>query len=254
MRRLERNPPPRRANVSLARALSKLGFCSRSEARRVIADGRIWVNGAVRTDPDCRVDLNRDDIRLDGQKLRPESRVYIMLNKPRGLITTTSDERGRGTVYDCLENHSLPWLAPVGRLDQASEGLLLFTNDNQWASRLLSPESHFDKTYHVQVNCLADESVCRRLIEGASVDGDYLAAKQAGVLRHGVRNSWLRIVLDEGKNRHIRRLLEAFGIEVLRLVRVAIGALELGDLSKGDFRHLTSGEVQALARVRAGRR
>ena len=138
-------------------------------------------------------------------------------------------------------------MAPVGRLDKASEGLLLLTNDTAWAARITAPESHLDKTYHVQVDCLADEDLARRIQAGAEAEGELLAARRVSVLRHGTRNSWLEIVLDEGKNRHIRRLLAALGVGVMRLVRVTIGPLPLGDLAKGQFRHLTSSEVRNLA-------
>ena len=142
----------------------------------------------------------------------------------------------------------MPWLSPVGRLDKASEGLVLFTNDTRWADQLLAPESHLDKRYHVQVDCLADAALCQRLVRGTVDGGDRLAAKRARVLRLGTRNSWLEITLDEGKNRHIRRLVQPCGVQVLRLVRVAVGGLELGALPKGQFRFLTEAEVRALAR------
>ncbi len=171
-----------------------------------------------------------------------------MLNKPRGLVTTTADEQGRATVYECLRDPSLPRVFPVGRLDQASEGLLLFTNDTQWAERITAPETHVDKTYHVQVDGLADDALLGRLRQGVTTaEGDFLAVKRAALLRQGSRNSWLELVLDEGKNRHLRRLLAALGLEVLRLMRVAIGPLELGNLVKGAWRNLTPEEVGRLA-------
>jgi len=231
----------------LARALSKLGFCSRAQAYELIRGGRVQVNGAVQRDPERLVNLQRDRILVDGQPVQSREKIYLVLNKPRGLVTTTSDEQGRETVYQCLEAHGLPRLVPVGRLDKASEGLLLFTNDTQWAARITAPETHLDKTYHVQINCLADALLVQKLVAGANtMEGDFLAAKQARVLRQGARNSWLEILLDEGKNRHLRRLLDALGIEVLRLIRVSIGALELGSLPKGQFRFLTQEEVKAL--------
>lgn len=169
-----------------------------------------------------------------------------MFNKPRGVVTTASDEKGRATVYSHL-NVELPWVGPVGRLDKASEGLLLLTNDSGWAARVLAPETHLDKTYDVQIAAVADESLLDMLIRGvSSSDGDLLRAKKAGLLRSGNKNSWLKIVLDEGKNRHIRRMLAECGVEVLRLVRVAIGPLALGELAKGDSRFLTKEEKLRL--------
>jgi 23S rRNA pseudouridine2605 synthase len=131
-------------------------------------------------------------------------------------------------------------------LDKASEGLLLFTNDTRWAAQITNPASHLDKTYHVQIGCLADSVLIGRLKQGLQEAGDFLAVKQARLLRQGTRNSWLEIVLDEGKNRHIRRLLEGLNVSVLRLVRTAIGPLELGNLSKGEFRCLTDRERAEL--------
>jgi 23S rRNA pseudouridine2605 synthase len=141
----------------------------------------------------------------------------------------------------------LPWLAPVGRLDKASEGLLLFTNDTEWADRVTAPEHGLDKVYHVQVGTLVNAALLEKFEHGTrTAQGDFLRAKRIRLLRQGSRNCWLEVVLDEGKNRHIRRLLEAFHCPVLRLIRVAIGSLELGSLAKGLFRHLTETEIRAL--------
>ncbi len=171
-----------------------------------------------------------------------------MLNKPRGVVTTASDEKGRETVYSLL-GESLPWVGPVGRLDKASEGLLLLTNDSQWAARISDPDSHLDKTYHVQVSALADETLAGKLIRGVLAGGELLRAKRARILRSGEKNTWLEIVLDEGKNRQIRRIFEELGIEVLRLIRVQIGPLVLGQLAKCKFRALTAEEIAAMDRA-----
>lgn len=237
----------RSRRIGLARALSKLGYCSRSQAFVIIRAGRATLNGAVRRDPETPVNLEHDRILVDGEALTPSSHVYLVLNKPRGVVTTAADEKGRRTVYDCLPA-GLPWLAPVGRLDKASEGLLLLTNDSEWAARILAPKTHLDKTYHVQIGALADATLLRALEKGVTVDGERLRVRCVGVLRGGQRNTWLEIVLDEGKNRHIRRLLAALGVEVLRLVRVAIGPLALGKLPKGSSRPLTADEKIALDR------
>jgi 23S rRNA pseudouridine2605 synthase len=238
----------REAKVSLARALSKLGYCSRAQARGVVEAGRVAVGGTVRRDPEWRVDPRRDRITVDGAPVAAARRVYLALNKPRGLVTTTADEKGRDTVFRCFEGADLPpHLSPVGRLDRASEGLLLFTNDTRWAARILDPATHLDKTYHVQVGQVADEDLAQRLIAGVAVEGgEVLAAKRASVLRTAESTSWLEIVLDEGKNRQIRRMLEGLDVEVLRLVRVAIGPLRLGELPKGAHRPLADDEKRAL--------
>jgi len=170
-----------------------------------------------------------------------------MLNKPRGLITSRQDEQQRPTIYSCLAEMDLPYIAPVGRLDKASEGLLLLTNDSRWAAQLTDPSSQIDKCYHVQIDRLADADFCQVLMRGVVGDqGEPLAVKTATVLRSGQRSSWLEITLDEGKNRHIRRIIEVLDAKVLRLVRVAVGPLKLGDLAKGAFRELTASEVASL--------
>ncbi|WP_246679115.1 pseudouridine synthase [Mesorhizobium sp. B2-6-2] len=236
------------AKVSLARALSKLGFCSRTQAERLVVEGRVQVNGKTMRDALLRIDPDGDRITVDGERVIAERKVYLMVNKPRGLVTTRDDPEGRGTVYDCLADLDLPFVSPVGRLDKASEGLLLMSNDTRWANGLLDPASHVAKTYHVQIAAAPDEEMLERFRQGAVVDGELLTASSIALLRSGGRTAWLEIVLDEGRNRHIRRLLAAFDIEVLRLVRVAIGRLQLGELAKGKARHLTAEEL-AMVRV-----
>ena len=174
-----------------------------------------------------------------------------MLNKPRGLITTASDDQGRATIFECLQGGGLPpHLSAVGRLDMASEGLLLVTNDNQWATVVTDPAQHVDKVYHVQINRVADEAFIRDMIKGVTTDdGDKLSAKKVTLLRSGPKNCWLEVTLDEGKNRHIRRLVEDLNTEVMRLVRIRVGSLELGPLAKGKWRYLTATEAAKLAQV-----
>jgi 23S rRNA pseudouridine2605 synthase len=248
--RPNQSPGSRRPGAGLARALSKLGFCSRTRAKALLLGGRVRVNGGVCREPGAPVDLERDRIQVDACRLGGTEKIYLVLNKPRGLVTTAADDKGRPTVYHCLAEANLPWLAPVGRLDKASEGLLLLTNDTRWAARVLAPETHLEKIYHVQVDCLADASLGQRLVDGALTDrGDFLAAKGVRVLRQGKRNSWIEVTLDEGKNRHVRRLVEALGVHALRLVRVALGPLHLGKLAKGEHRHLTDEERRELARI-----
>ncbi len=232
--------------IGLARALSKLGYCSRSRAVELIRARRVQLSGKTQRDPEAPVSVPRDRITVDGQVVGAAAKIYWMLNKPRGVVTTASDEKGRETVYAHVPEE-LPWLAPVGRLDKASEGLLLLTNDSGWAARITSPESHLDKAYHVQIGAVPDEALLEKIKKGIRAeDGDLLRAKSAEILRHGEKNSWLIVVLDEGKNRQIRRIFEALGIEVLRLVRVAIGPLALGDLPKGKSRPLTPAEKRTL--------
>lgn len=233
--------------IGLARALSKWGYCSRSQAALLIRAGRVRVNGIAQRDPEVPVAMARDRIEVDGRLAEAAARAYWMMNKPRGVVTSASDEKGRETVYSYLPEN-VRWLAPVGRLDKASEGLLLFTNDSEWAARIASPEGHVDKTYHVQIGSSGEATVFENLQRGVRVvNGEVLRVKQASILREGEKNTWLTIVLDHGRNRQIRRIFDALGIEVLRLVRVAIGPLHLGDLPKGKSRELTAAEREGLS-------
>lgn len=235
-----------RRHVGLARALSKLGYCSRSQATELIRDGRVRLNGTTPRNPETPVRLGADRIDVNGEPVSAERKIYLALNKPRGIVTTAADEKGRDTVYAYLPP-GLSWVGPVGRLDKASEGLLFLTNDSKWAARVSAPETHLDKTYHVQVAGNVNEASLEALTKGIrSESGEVLRAKTAHILRRGERNTWLEITLDEGKNRQIRRMLESRKIQVLRLVRVSIGPLALGTLPKGSCRNITQEEKLAL--------
>ena len=246
--------PPQEADrkIGLARALSKLGYCSRSQAAHLIRLGHVRLNGTVRRNPETPVRLGQDRIVVDGSEIEPGKKIYLMMNKPHGLVTTASDEKGRDTVYSILtkSGEELPWVAPVGRLDKASEGLLLLTNDSEWGARVATPGTHLGKTYHVQIARLADEQLIRSLERGVKTEeGEFLRAVQCRLLRSGKKNCWLEIILHEGKNRQIRRMLQVLEVDVLRLLRVAIGPLQLGNLQKGTFRRLTGDEKLALDRA-----
>lgn len=238
--------PPRHG---LARVLSKLGVCSRTQAEALVRAGRVHVDGRVVRDPETPTDARHARITVDGTEVATVEKIYIMLNKPRGYVTTASDERGRETVYGLLQDGQFPWIAPVGRLDKASEGLLLFSNDSVWAARLTDPQAHLDKTYHVQIDALPEADLLQRLCKGIDDDGERLAAKSVRELRRGEKNAWLEVVIDEGRNRQIRRLLAAFDIEVLRLVRVGVGSLLLGDLPKGKWRILSSESAASVTQI-----
>jgi 23S rRNA pseudouridine2605 synthase len=214
---------------------------------RRIESGRVRVNGKLARDPELPAEAATDLIEMDGVPLQARELVCIAVNKPRGLVVSTSDERGRDTVYALLQGATLPWLAPIGRLDKASEGLLLMSNDPAWAARLTDPESHVAKTYRVQVRGLPGQAVLERLRAGVMDADERLSAESVRVIGGGEKNAWLEIVLVEGRNRQIRRMLAACGHDVLRLIRVAIGPLALGDLPKGGWRVLADAEIRALS-------
>ncbi|MEO6687700.1 MAG: pseudouridine synthase [Dokdonella sp.] len=239
--------PARAPRHGLARAISKLGIASRTQAAKWIDEGRVSVNGRVSHDAEMPIDATRDRIAIDGVEIGAREGIYLMLNKPRGYVTSAADERGRDTVYALFADAGLPWLAPVGRLDKASEGLLLFTNDSVWAARITAPESQLDKTYHVQIDRLPDANLLAALGGGIDERGEHLSVKSVRELRRGEKNAWLEIVLDEGRNRQIRRILSAFDVGVLRLIRVAVGDVMLGTLAKGAWRKLAEDEATRLA-------
>jgi 23S rRNA pseudouridine2605 synthase len=247
--RMPGRKPPTPATATprhgLARVLSKLGLASRTVAADWVRAGRVRVNGRLVRDPEHPVRAGVDRVEVEGAQAQRAERVVLALNKPRGLVTTTTDEKGRDTVYTCLDDPTLPWLAPVGRLDKASEGLLLFCNDPEWAARLAVPGGP-GKTYHVQVDRVPDAALLTRMAAGADCDGEWLAPQSIALLRSGGKTAWLEIVLDEGRNRQIRRLLAAFDVGVLRLLRVAIGGLQLGTLAKGAWRLLDAAEIASL--------
>ena len=202
--------------------------------------------GTVSRNPEAMVRIDIDQIEVAGQTIGAATRIYLMLNKPRGIVTTAADEKGRETVYSLLPS-GMEWIAPVGRLDKASEGLLLLTNDSEWAARISDPATHLDKTYHVQIAAVANGEMLQKLRHGIETEtGDVLRAKGAAVVRAGEKNCWVEIVLAEGKNRQIRRMFDGLGTEVLRLVRVSIGPLQLGDLAKGKHRGLRPDEKLLL--------
>jgi 23S rRNA pseudouridine2605 synthase len=238
-------------HVGLARAISKLGFCSRSQAFELIREGKVRLNGSPVRNPEAPVRVGKDHIQIEDQSLAPAEKIYLLLNKPRGIVTTASDEQGRDTVYSLLPS-DYRWIAPVGRLDMASEGLLLLTNDSEWAARITDPDSHLDKTYHVHIATAATPKLLEALARGVETPKrGFLKAKRASLLRAAEKSSWLEIVLNEGRNRQIRRMLDALGVEVHRLIRIAIGPLQLGELPKGAHRALRYDEKQALDRALA---
>jgi len=234
-----------KGTVSLERALSKLGLASRSEARALILDGRVSVDGRTLTNPSTRIVPERVTIAIDGTTpQRATAPLTIVLHKPRGYLTTRSDPEGRKTIYDLLGD--LPErVIPVGRLDLATSGLLILTNDTQFGNWLTDPASDIPRVYLVTVKGNVTDDVATRLMKGVTVGGERLVAAEASVRKRSTRESHLTITLTEGKNREIRRLLDAVDHPVTQLRRVQFGGLELGALAPGKWRRVSPEELRA---------
>ncbi len=238
-------PPPPGKRVQLHRAISKLGWGSRTQAWDWIRAGRVRVDGRVVTEPLTWVDLDRQRVTRDGDEPRPAAPLTIALHKPHGVVTTRRDERGRATVYDLLPA-GLPWVFPAGRLDADSEGLLILTNDSGLAMRLTAPEHHVAKVYHVTVRGTPAAETLAHLRRGVRLREGLTRPAQVRLLNQGGNTTIVEMVLTEGRNRQIRRMWAAVGHRVRRLVRVAIGGFRLSDLAPGAHRRLSPAEVRRL--------
>lgn len=235
------------AKLELERIISKRGLLSRKEAAIAILKGLVKVNGQI-----CKVPLTYFDprctIEIQGEKIVEQKKHYLILNKPKGLIVSRSDEKNRTTVYECLKEWKGPLVQAVGRLDQASEGLLLFTNDHVWADKLMDPKTHVIKIYHVHATPVPSEEVLLKLSRGIMLEGKMTLPARFELIRSGEKNGWIEVHLSEGRNRQIRKMLESEKIEVMRLIRVQLGTISLGELSKGEWRELSVEEIKELSR------
>jgi pseudouridine synthase len=230
--------------VTLARVISKFGVASRAQARIMITSGRVTVNGKPVRDPDQWVNPKEDRITVEGTRVRTPARIYLVMHKPRGVVTTRSDERGRRTVYDLLPAGT-PWVFPIGRLDRETSGLLLFTNDTRFGESATNPLEKIPKRYVVTLNSTMSAED-RKVIESEMVLGDGTRLRPVMVGVEDENSRCCEITLHEGKNRQIRRMCEALGYKVLSLRRVAIGGISLGDLSEGSTRALTAAEIKSI--------
>jgi pseudouridine synthase len=232
---------------TLDRVLSQAGLGSRTEARRWIALGRVAVDGKKVLTPDRWVDPERQRVTFDGRPLRAARKVYLLLYKPKGYLTSFKDPEGRPTVYDLLGGVT-EWVFPVGRLDQDTSGLLILTNDTQFGEYVTNPESHVPKTYLVKASVLLGDDQLDRLRRGVELaDGPTRPAIVARI-RDSARFTFFEITVTEGRNRQVRRMVEALGAKALKLVRTRIGPVEIGDLQIGKYRALTAQEVRELRR------
>ena len=241
---------PMKPKMTLDRVPSRFGVASRTDSRKAIVAGRMKVNGRTVRDPDIWVNPDSDTFLLDGQRLKPARKRYLLFYKPKGVITSHGDPAGRDTIYKYIGDDN-KWVSPVGRLDKDTSGLLLLTNDTKFADFITSPQSEVPKTYLVKTNALLSDEVIAQLSAGVEMKrGD--VAHPLSVRRREDRGkyTWLDIVLTEGKNREVRRMMEAVGFVVLKLVRTRIGPLTLEGLQVGEWRELTLDEMSALRRMR----
>lgn len=241
--------PTKQGAHGVARVISKRGYCSRSQAEKLVREGHVILRGKPVRDPESPAYEN-DEILVDGTPVTASEFVYFAMNKPRGIVTTASDEKGRKTVMDLFREQfakmypgkPMPHIAPVGRLDAASEGLLLFTNDTAWADRVLTDASHL-KIYRVQVKGKPTAAELSQMEKGFNVpprvfgeSEEFMHAERVTLANEGEKNCWLEITLSEGKNREIRRMLAHLGYEVMRLMRIQFDKYTLGDLKPGEIR------------------
>ena len=244
-----RAPVPKRGAKrplkTLERVISKAGLGSRTEARRWIAAGRVSVNGITIQTPDYWVDFARDKVMLDGKPVRAGKKTYLLLYKPKGYLTTHKDPEGRPTVYDLIPDIGV-WVAPVGRLDLDTSGLLILTNDTQFAERLTNPEHKIPKTYHLKASTVLADAQIDLLRKGVTLADGPTRPAIVKRLRDTAKYTFLEITITEGRNRQVRRMLEAAGSKVLKLVRTAIGGVRIGELPIGKHRPLTEEEVNHL--------
>jgi 23S rRNA pseudouridine2605 synthase len=244
---VKKPPPGKRPLKTLERVLSKAGLGSRTDARKWIGAGRVKVNGKLIQTPDHWVDLARDKVTLDDQLVKETEKIYLLLYKPTGYITTFKDPEGRPTVYDLIQDAGR-WVVPVGRLDQDTSGLLLLTSDTRFAEQVTNPDYKIPKTYLVKASSLLTEGQLQQLRDGVVLNDGPTQPARVKRVRDSAKYSFIEVTIHEGRNRQVRRMLETVGSKVLKLVRIEIGGLRIGDLPIGHYRELTAAEVALLAK------
>lgn len=231
---------------TLDRALSHLGLCSRSQAQELIRAGSVQVDGRVVKDPELWVDPEIARFEINGERARPKAPLYLALHKPKGVVTTRHDPQGRKTIYDVLGPMG-SWVAPVGRLDADTSGLILLTNNSLWADGITHPSSRKPKVYRIKARGLLDDSALSKLLDGVTLSDGSARAMAVNRLSSGKAFTLLELALNEGRNRQVRRMIAALGSKVQDLRRIRISDVELGDLPSGHWRHLTKREIQSLS-------
>lgn len=231
----------------LQKIISAAGITSRRASETLIQNGQVSVNGVVVTELGSKADPSKDTITVDGKVLKISvQRLYILLNKPPGYITALKDGQGRPLVTDLLKD--VPdRVYPVGRLDYNTEGLLLLTNDGEWANRLMHPRHEIEKEYHVRVRGKVIDQQLKRMAEGVELEDGMTAPAVVNLVKSGEQNDWISVAIHEGRNRQVRRMCEAVSLSVVRLKRIRYGTLALGTLRAGQFRYLTESEVRELS-------
>jgi pseudouridine synthase len=235
----------KRSMKTLERVFSKAGAGSRTDARKWIGSGKVRVNGRVVVNPEHWVDVDHDKVTLDGKPLRAASKSYILLYKPKGYLTTYRDPEGRPTVYALLGDVG-KWLHPVGRLDLDTSGLLILTNDNDFAERITNPDHKVPKTYQIKASTVLSDEQIEKLRAGVELSDGPTRPAVVERLRDGPKHTFLEMTITEGRNRQVRRMLEAVESKVSKLVRVGIGPVRIGELGIGKWRNLSADEVQEL--------
>ena len=237
--------PGSRPLKTLERVISKAGLGSRTEARSWIGAGRVRVNGRLIQTPDHWVDLERDSVTLDGKPVRPQKRMYLLLYKPKGYLTTYKDPENRPTVYDLIQDIDR-FVVPVGRLDLDTSGLLLMTNDTQFAEQIMNPDYKVSKTYLVKCADILSDSQMEQLRNGVELKDGLTLPAVVSRMRDACKHTFIEMTITEGRNRQVRRMIEAIGSKTLKLVRIAIGPIRIGDLQIGAWRELTAEERKLL--------
>jgi 23S rRNA pseudouridine2605 synthase len=242
----------KKARATLDRVLSKAGIASRTTTREFIEQGRVKVNGRVVKNPDFWVE-QKDVVHFNGRRVKSEKKIYVALNKPTGVVTSAADKRGRPTVYDYVKDLGR-WVFPVGRLDMDTSGLIILTNDTEFGETLLQPDSKVPKTYYVKVSGSVSVEEYFALAYGVDIGrGESSGRAVVREVRSNSKYTWFELTITEGKNRQVRRMCDAIGHPVLKLVRIRIGGYELGDLPVGRYRLLNFGDAHQIRQTFSAR-